>query len=303
MSPIPAYSPITGDAVLRFEHNGGRGMLKRIGFRGLVVGLIAGLAVGGTFAWAAIPGGVNGQISACYPTSGANKGVLRVIDYQTGERCAAGETLLNWQQKGLRFLGTYSATTVYSVNDLVTSGGRAFVRIAVTQFFPTGIATSNTTYWAPLSAPLASAACGGYPHAGIDWSKSGSTPGNGCDFHGANFTSANLSGANLTDANLAAANFTTATLSAANLSGANLSVASFFHGSLVSANLNGASLTNAYLAAADVTGADMTNADLTGANFGFATGTDSIVYSNTTCPDGSNSDANGGTCAGFGGGL
>jgi hypothetical protein len=277
-------------------------MLKRIGFRGLAVGLIAGLAVGGTFAYAAIPSANSGQISACYPTSGANKGALRVIDYDAGARCAAGEVLVNFQQNGIRFRGAWKAGAVYSVNDLVTDGGRAFVRILTSPFFPTGVVTSNTQFWTPLSS-AAVTSCSGYPHAGIDWSKSGSTPGNGCDFNGANFTSANLSGANLTNANLSAANFTTATLSAANLSGANLAVASFFHASLVAANLNGASLVNAFVAAADVTGADVTNADLTGANFGFATGTATLVYSNTTCPDGSNSDANGGSCAGFGGGL
>jgi hypothetical protein len=276
-------------------------MWKRIGVRGLAVGVIAVLAVGGAVAYASIPGSTSGQITACYPSSGANAGVLRVIDYQGGGRCGAGEVLITWQQKGMRFMGQWSSSTVYSVNDVVTQGGRAFVRIQTNPYYPTGIATSNSTNWAALST--ATSSCAGYPHAGIDWSKPGSTPGNGCDFHGANFTSANLSGANMTNANLAAANFTTASLNATNLSGANLAVTSFFHGSLVGSNLTGASLANAFLAAADVTGVDVTNADLTGANFGYATGTDSLVYSNTTCPDGSNSDANGGTCAGFGGGL
>ena len=43
-------------------------------------------------------------------------------------------------------------------------------------------------------------------------------------------------------------------------------------------------------------------ANLTGANLVFATVT-GVVWGNTTCPDGSNSDTNGGTCVGFGGGL
>ena len=45
-------------------------------------------------------------------------------------------------------------------------------------------------------------------------------------------------------------------------------------------------------------GVDLTDADLTGANWRQATGLASATFSNTTCPDGTNSDANGGTCVG-----
>jgi dienelactone hydrolase len=69
-------------------------MLKRLGWRGLLVGLVVGLAVGGTFAWAAIPTSTTGAITACYPTNGASKGSLRVIDYQAGVRCASGQAML-----------------------------------------------------------------------------------------------------------------------------------------------------------------------------------------------------------------
>ena len=226
--------------------------------------------------------------------------MLRVIDFQNGERCGAGDSTISWQSKGLHFLGAWSATTQYAVNDLVTDTGGAFIRIKVAT--NVGRRTNDPTFWAAL-APALTSVCSGYPHVGIDWSKPGSSPGNGCNFTGANFTSANFNSGNLSNANLTVANFTTASLLGANLSGANLSSADFSHASLANAILNGANLTGTHLAAADVAGDDLTNANLTGANFGFASGTDSLVYSNTTCPDGSNSDANGGTCAGFGGGL
>jgi hypothetical protein len=87
-------------------------------------------------------------------------------------------------------------------------------------------------------------------------------PHQGIDWHGCDLTLANLSGA---------------ALPAANLSHANLLVA----------NLRGANLFGA-----DLTGANLLAADLTGAQIGH------VVWSNTTCPSGVNSDDNGGTCVG-----
>jgi hypothetical protein len=56
--------------------------------------------------------------------------------------------------------------------------------------------------------------------------------------------------------------------------------------------LRDADLRGAKLDGADLTGADLTGADLTGASL---TG---VVWGDTTCPDGRNSDEVGGTCAG-----
>jgi uncharacterized protein YjbI with pentapeptide repeats len=75
---------------------------------------------------------------------------------------------------------------------------------------------------------------------------------------GANFTNVNLKNANLSNSNLKGANFT-------------------------GSNLSGAGLTNSNLSGA--TG--LTTATLTG-----------VVWQSTTCPDGSSSDKNGGTCVG-----
>jgi uncharacterized protein YjbI with pentapeptide repeats len=58
------------------------------------------------------------------------------------------------------------------------------------------------------------------------------------------------------------------------------------YANLQDANLHGADLTGANLTGADLTGANLHGADLTG-----------VIWSNTTCPDGTNSNNDGGTCA------
>ncbi|MEU4620845.1 pentapeptide repeat-containing protein [Actinoplanes sp. NPDC023801] len=61
---------------------------------------------------------------------------------------------------------------------------------------------------------------------------------------------------------------------------------------LTGAFLRDADLRNARLDGADLSGADLTGADLTGASLA------RVVWARTTCPDGSVSDENGGTCRG-----
>jgi alkaline phosphatase/streptomycin-6-phosphatase len=92
---------------------------------------------------------------------------------------------------------------------------------------------------------------------------------------GPNMAGQNLSGAQLQNADLANATLTGANLSGAQLQGADLSGAN-----LSGANLNGANLTGAKL-----TGATTSGSNLNG-----------VVWSNTTCPDGANSNAHAGTC-------
>ncbi len=88
-------------------------------------------------------------------------------------------------------------------------------------------------------------------------------------------------------ANLHGAKLGSADLSTLDLSGADLSLAV-----LAGANLTNANLTAASLAAANVTGTNLTGANLTSLN-AYATG-----WSNTTCPDGTNSNAHANTCVG-----
>ena len=109
----------------------------------------------------------------------------------------------------------------------------------------------------------------------------------GCNLSGANLSNAQLPGANLSGANLKGANLSGANLSGASLSGANLNKAN-----LSGVNLSGANLSGANLNSANLTGANLSGANVTGANLG------KVTWSNTTCPDGTNSNADGGTCAG-----
>jgi uncharacterized protein YjbI with pentapeptide repeats len=71
----------------------------------------------------------------------------------------------------------------------------------------------------------------------------------------------------------------------------------FSSSSLAGTTFEGDSLVGADFSNTHVSGADFTNADLTGASF---TGDDTsgVIWSNTTCPDGTNSDNDGGSCAG-----
>jgi probable HAF family extracellular repeat protein len=97
-----------------------------------------------------------------------------------------------------------------------------------------------------------------------------------------NSACATLAGCNLHGLNLSNANLVNAVLAQANANKINLS----------NSDLSGANLTNVNLNGADLTGANLTGANLTGANI------NNVIWSNTTCPDGTNSDAHGGTCVG-----
>jgi Pentapeptide repeats (8 copies) len=73
---------------------------------------------------------------------------------------------------------------------------------------------------------------------------------------------------------------------------AKIPTADLRHARLTGAFLRDADLRNARLDGADLTDADLTGADLTGASLV------KVVWSHTTCPDGTVSDANAGTCGG-----
>jgi hypothetical protein len=153
--------------------------------------------------------------------------------------------------------------------------------------------------------------CVGYPHVGIDW--------HACELLAANLSFAMLANANLSAANLQSANLNGAILDSANLTGASLRYSTVTNANVYGVNLNGAyldganlsnsgaqmsNLSYAILTDANLTytalfGSDLTGADLSGANLTGANVTD-IIWSNTTCPDGSNSDSHGNTCIGYG---
>jgi uncharacterized protein YjbI with pentapeptide repeats len=129
---------------------------------------------------------------------------------------------------------------------------------------------------------------------------------------------ADLRDAALEDATLTQADLTRAVLdgAAAGFAGfadARMSGASWLDGSAVGARFDRGDLSRSDLRGtnpraarpvdpvrrlARLDGVDFTSADLTGADWFGATGLDTAIWSSTTCPDGTNSDGNGGTCVG-----
>jgi uncharacterized protein YjbI with pentapeptide repeats len=137
----------------------------------------------------------------------------------------------------------------------------------------------------------------------------------GADLYKANLTSANLSGVNLTDATVKGSKLQGTVLGTATLTGL---VSGGIHGTPASLPsgwaLAGtlhylvgptANLTNADFYGANLAGTDLADANLSGANLTYANLTDanlssanlsSVLWSYTTCPDGTNSNNDGGTC-------
>jgi uncharacterized protein YjbI with pentapeptide repeats len=114
----------------------------------------------------------------------------------------------------------------------------------------------------------------------------------------------NLTGANLTGATIQGGYRTLgqSNLSGANLNGAILGGGSNETGVLGEDNLTGANLHGAIISGVrPLVGVNLTDANLAGASVsGFEPLFGTVIYSNTTCPDGSNSDNDGGTCVGHG---
>jgi outer membrane protein assembly factor BamB len=82
-----------------------------------------------------------------------------------------------------------------------------------------------------------------------------------------------------------------------NLKSANLSGCYLLNASLAGANATGANLSRAYLAGADLSSANLSQANLRGAVLTNAN-LSGAKWLQTTCPDGTSSGNNGGTCAG-----
>ncbi len=108
------------------------------------------------------------------------------------------------------------------------------------------------------------------------------------NFHGVNSGIGDkLAGKDLTNAYLSGANLNGNDLTGANLTGADFTDASLtFDGDNKTTNLTNANLTDANFTNADLTGAILAGANITG-----------VIWSNTTCPDGINSDNVSNTCA------
>ena len=120
-----------------------------IGGKGrFVSGLIIGMFVAGGVAVAAIPSTSTGKITACYATSGTNKGVLRVIDADANEKCKSSEKQIVWASSGLRFRGTWSSTVSYSIDDVVVRNGSSYIALAATR----NVQPPSAGKWALMAA-------------------------------------------------------------------------------------------------------------------------------------------------------
>jgi hypothetical protein len=253
----------------------------------LAAATLTAVVVGG-FAWATIPDNMNGNISACFRLVGPNKGSMRVIDHQDGRACHSDERLLTWSTRGFRWRGQWNSRVAYKPNDVVGYNGSSFIATKGT----TNVLPSSTGYWSmmtaagggtgavgpagPTGAAGSTGAAGATGAIGVTGATgpSGATGATGatgptgittCDFphQGANWTGCDMTGANLTNA-----------------------------------HLTGATLTGANITSVTFDGANLTNANLSGATETVAPSYVGTIFSNTICPDTTNSDADGGTCAG-----
>ena len=151
---------------------------------------------------------------------------------------------------------------------------KGFVGTDAFDYVVTSAGAGSTAATVTLSVTARGADCqlGDYPRG-----KDG-----GLDLRGATLGGCYLAGVDLAAVNLVNASLVGADLAGADLTGSRLGQANFAR-----AILTGANLANANLSGATLTGATMTGANLIGA-----------VWSKTTCPDGTSSTANGGTCVG-----
>jgi hypothetical protein len=86
--------------------------------------------------------------------------------------------------------------------------------------------------------------------------------------------------------------------SGANWQGVNLSTAVVRAGSFRNADFTGANLQGTRFVDGAMEGCNFTDANLQGASFEHWQSMSGSTWSNTICPDGTNSDSNGGTCTG-----
>jgi uncharacterized protein YjbI with pentapeptide repeats len=117
----------------------------------------------------------------------------------------------------------------------------------------------------------------------------------GANLYFATLSNANLSGANLSDSWLSIHTFEGSILQNADFSGSAIS------GDMRNTDLRGADLSFTTLTYVSLNNADLRNANLLGADRKVGTSLDGVTWGNTTCADGSNSDADDGdgfTCEG-----
>jgi len=145
-------------------------------------------------------------------------------------------------------------------------------------------AVSTTTRQTTVVQPLPSTPHATAPTPTVD------SAHEAADLQGRNLQWSDLRRRDLEGANVAGANLQHADAAAANLAQASFSGANLQHADLDGASLIGADLSGADLEHANLADANLENARLAGANL------NDVTWSNTVCPDGTNSSDDGGTC-------
>ena len=106
-----------------------------------------------------------------------------------------------------------------------------------------------------------------------------------------------LAGADLLNSDLAGQAFVGDDLAQADLSGADARGTVIFFTNIDRANLTGADFSDAKLVFVNLAHANLTNADFSGSTL-YGVNVSGVTWSNTTCPDATQSNADGGTCVG-----
>jgi phospholipase C len=119
----------------------------------------------------------------------------------------------------------------------------------------------------------------------------------GAEASGSNLQGSNLRNAFLPNADLHGSNLQGVNLSNSDLHGDNLQAAILQGANLQRDDLTGVNLSGAILQGTNMQGDDLTNSNLTGAKLQGAN-VNKVIWSNTTCPDGTNSNTHGSTCVG-----
>ena len=129
--------------------------------------------------------------------------------------------------------------------------------------------------------------------------------GSGADLRGAALSGDSMPGINLSAANVSEAKFTGDDLTGAIFTGATVFDTGFEDANLTDAdfsgdNLDGSNLTGADLSGTEFVNANLENATLLGTTGDATTDVTDVTWLDTTCPDGTNSNYDGGTCLGHG---
>jgi uncharacterized protein YjbI with pentapeptide repeats len=251
----------------------------------LIGGFLAGaIVVGGmSIAIASIPD-ANGVIHGCI----RNNGDLRIIDSAT-QQCTNAQDPITFNQTGPQ--GPQGPVGTGGIRFVSNLAGVELSSVSWKFFDLGGLDFHGST----LSGDLEGSSLVGANFANVDF-----THGlfmNRADAHGVNFSGGSFGSTFFAqNVNFSGANFTNATFSASdpmqrvNLTGATFSQATFTGTQFLPNSTN-------RITGGDFSNAHFTNANLDGIEFLDAIFT-GVTWSNTVCPDGTNSNNNGNTCAG-----